>query len=187
MSRSLSILVVLSATALPVAVQAKSAPPTTWGKPGVSLADYATDATQCADTSYTTRVAIKPQTVRQLAGLSSAQMINLLINSGASDPTSNVLGYVNGFEGYRSENDIARRSNTFGAKYVAVARVDVVDELQAALDRCLTERGYVRIALDSDQVRALGHLKRHSAERTRYLHALGSDAAVIARQRVGSQ
>ena len=56
--------------------------------------------------------------------------------------------------------------------------------MQAALDQCLVDRGYVRIMLTQDQVRGLAKLKRGTAERTAYLHAIDSDPAVIAAQRV---
>jgi hypothetical protein len=79
----------------------------------------------------------------------------------------------------RTANDIARRTNTFGAKYVSLVSLDVRGQLQAVLDRCLVERGYERIRLTEPQAASLKKLKRHSPERTAYLHAIGSDAALV--------
>lgn len=154
-----------------------------WGKPGVSLDQYATDATQCTDASSNVPVSIKPGTLRQMDALSSARLLDITTQL-AHDPNANPMAMVTDMTFTKSQDDIARRSNTFGGQYVAIAKADVTDELQAALDACLTERGYVRIRLDAAQTKALSRLKRHGAERTAYLHALDSDAAIVARQRL---
>lgn len=98
----------------------------------------------------------------------------------------NAMNVVDAVTKLRSADDIARRTNTFGAKYVAIVSLDVRDQLQAVLDRCLGERGYRRIMLTDSQVRSLRTLKRHSPTRTAYLHSLDSDASIIERQRVGA-
>jgi hypothetical protein len=46
------------------------------------------------------------------------------------------------------------------------------DELQEILDKCLTEREYVRIILNADQQKRLSKLKHHTAARTAYLHSV---------------
>lgn len=180
MFRSLCMMALLFAAAPAVA---KSGGSTTWGKAGVSLPDYARDANECAEASRATDVSIKPDTLREMAAMSSAQLIQ--ISKMMDDaPQTNVLGYVAIMDSHRSAEDIARRSNTFGGAYIASVRTDVVDELQSALDRCLSQRGYQKIRLTAEQSRKLSHLKRNTVERTGYLHALGSDAAIIERQRV---
>ncbi|UAK23961.1 hypothetical protein [Sphingomonas nostoxanthinifaciens] len=156
----------------------------TWGKPGVTLDQYARDATECADTSYTTPVFLRPETVRQLDALSTAQIMHMMTSFDMMGSQGSATAYFTSWHEFGSENDIARRSNTFGAHYVTTARFDVVGELQAALDRCLAGRGYVRLRLSDAQAERLSRLHRHTAERTRYLHSLGSDAEIVARQRL---
>jgi hypothetical protein len=161
-----------------------TAPPhdTSWGKAGVSLEQYARDATECADTSRTVAVSIKPETLKRLDALSSVQLLHLAMQivSREGDP----VAIVAAMSDTKSADDIARRSSTFQGRYISAARQDVVDELQAVLDKCLTDRGYVRIKLTDAQARALSHLKRHSPERTAYLHALDADPDIIAQQRL---
>jgi hypothetical protein len=163
--------------------EAKSGGDTTWGKAGVSLADYARDANECADATRRTDVSIKPDTLRELAGLSSVQLYQVALTAKA-DTETNLLRYVSAMDSYRTADDIARRTNTFGGAYVAMVRTDVVDELQTTLDRCLWDRGYRRMRLSADQSKTLSHLKHDTPERTRYLHSIGSDAALIESQRI---
>jgi len=162
---------------------AKPASDVSWGKPGVSLDQYASDAGACAAATRHAAVSIKPGTLRQLDALSSAQLLDIAVASAPSDE-ANPMAIVEHITSTKSETDIARRTNTFGAHYVAIAAVDLKDELQAVLDECLTAKGYVQIRLTTDQAKALSKLKRHSAERTAYLHSIDSDPAFIARQRL---
>jgi hypothetical protein len=154
-----------------------------WGKAGVPLAQYASDAGECADTSRMVAVYIKPDTVRKLDAFSSTALFDIALQI-SSAPDFNPMTFTAGMTGDKTTEGIARRTNTFGAKYVAMAQSDVRDELQSVLDKCLRERGYVQIRLTPDQQKALSRLKRHSAERTRYLHAIDADPHVIAQQRV---
>jgi hypothetical protein len=64
----------------------------------------------------------------------------------------------------RSADHIARRSNIFGAKYVAMITVDMWDQLQTVVDKCLMERGYGRMKLTREQAHSLRQLKRHIPE-----------------------
>jgi hypothetical protein len=50
------------------------------------------------------------------------------------------------------------------------------------LEKCLTERGYVRFRLTKGQARHLKALTTGSLERRKYLYKLASDPAVLAEQ-----
>lgn len=156
---------------------------TSWGKAGVSLSQFALDAKVCSETSRTVAVSIKPKTLQALDVLSSAALLDIAMQSSSS-PDYNPMQTVAGVTSQHAAEDIARRTNTFGGRYVAMVRPDVKDELQEVLDKCLAERGYVRIALTADQQKQLSKLKRHSAERTAYLHSIDSDPALVQRQRL---
>ena len=156
---------------------------TSWGKAAVSLSQLALDAKECSDTSRTVAVAIKPKTLQALDVLSSAALLDIAMQS-PDGPDKNPMQAIAGLTSQHAADDIARRTNTFGGRYVSMVRPDVKDELQEVLDKCLEERGYVRIALTSEQQKQLSKLKRHSAERTAYLHSIDSDPALVERQRL---
>jgi hypothetical protein len=178
-----SILAPLSLSLLATASLAVSRDETSWAKAGVPLEEYVRDAKECADTSRTVSVSIKPDTLRQLDALSSGALLDIAMQA-AQSPDFNPMAFVEGPTSQKSADDIARRTNTFGAKYVAIVRPNVKDELQEVLDKCLHERGYVQIVLTTEQKIHLSRLKHLSGERTAYLHMIDSDPAVIARQRL---
>jgi len=155
-----------------------------WGKAGVPLNEYVQDGAECAETSRYVTTYIKPKTLRNLDTLSSAQLLDTVMQIGGASPGFNAMGIVGAITELRSADDIARRTNTFGAKYVSIISFDVRDQLQAVIDKCLVERGYSRIWLSELQASNLRKLKRHSPERTAYLHSIDSDATVVAKQQV---
>lgn len=181
--RPSSILGLVSLSLLPTASLAVPHTETSWAKAGVPFERYVQDAKECADTSRTVSVSIKPDTLRQLDALSSGALLDIAIQAARS-PDFNPMAFAEGPRSQKSADDIARRTNTFGGKYVAMVRPNVEDELQEVLDKCLRERGYVQIWLTAEQKIHLSRLKRHSAERTVYLHTIDSDPAVIDRQRL---
>jgi len=154
----------------------------TWGKSGVSLSQYTTDSIECADTSQYVTVHIKPDTLRELSGLSSVQLYS--IASGSGNGHGDLLGALSGQGSFQSEKDIARRSNTFNDRYQSAGSHDIREELQDVLEKCLTERGYIKIRLTESQRKILSGLKRHSSKRTAYLHEIGSDHKLIEYQKI---
>jgi hypothetical protein len=54
--------------------------------------------------------------------------------------------------------------------------------LQGGAEQCLVEKGYVPFRLSRTQLKKLNGLRRGSEERFRFLHALGSDGAVLKAQ-----
>lgn len=179
----------LPAACLIAAVPAIAGPPrdTSWGKANVSLEQFVRDAHECADTSQRVAVSIRPETLKALDTLSSAQLLQMAEDiraNGGPGSLINPAAFASNISATGSETDIARRTNTFGARFVASATSDVSGELQAVLDTCLADRGYVRIRLTGDQMKALSHLRHRSAERTAYLHAIDSDPAIIAQQQL---
>lgn len=174
---------VLCTVACASLASAKPSGALSWGKAGVPLDAYARDATECAATSRYVTTYITPKTLRQLDAMSSAQLLDTVMQIGGS-ADMNAMNIVGAITKLRSADDIARRSNTFGARYVASVTFDVRDQLQAVLDKCLIERGYVPIRLTDQQAKTLKSLKRYSAQRTAYLHSIDSDGMLINRQRV---
>ena len=159
---------------------------TSWGKADVPLDQYARDAAECTETSRYITTYINPERLKQLDSLSSAQLLDTVMQINGYDSHFNAMNIVSDISKLRSVDDIARRSNTFGAKFVSVVTFDVRDQLQAVIDRCLIERGYTKIRLTEPQLKILRTLKQHSPERTAYLHSIDSSATVVAQQRINS-
>jgi hypothetical protein len=164
---------------------AKKANDSSWGKVGVSLEEFIQDSNECADTSRHVTAYIKPKTIIALNALSSAQLIGTAYDlgmGGGPGSLDNPMSFNSAMTWTKTPDDIARRSQNFGEQYTEVVSSDVRDELQAVVDRCLSERGYVKIRLNADQRRSLSKLKRFSPERTAYLHSIDTDPNVVLRQ-----
>ena|ERR1700754_4350978 len=153
-----------------------------WGKAGVSLEQYALDANECSDTRNV-KVSLKPDTLRVLDASSSAALLDLAIQAQPGG-NFNPMSFVESITAQKSPENVARRTNTFGGRYVAAARADVKDQLQKSIDECLRKRGYVAIGLTKKQVHELSNLKQPSHERTAYLHSIDSDENIIDNQRI---
>lgn len=97
---------------------ARSRGSTSWGKAGVSLRQFVRDANACSQTSRTVVVSIKPETLRQMDALSSAALLDIAMQS-TGGPDYNPMQTVSNVTSQNGPEDIARRTNTFGEKYVA--------------------------------------------------------------------
>ncbi|ATP18514.1 MULTISPECIES: hypothetical protein [Sphingobium] len=182
-TRSRMALMLVAPMVMMLRAGARGAPPTSWAKAGVSLADYAGDAGACAEATRDRAVTVRPETAQALDALSMVDLTMILRTYGGDSDASPLMAAAN-IGMHHDDANVARRTANFGAKYQAITRSDVRAQLQAALDQCLVDRGYVRIMLTPEQVGGLAKLKRGTAERTAYLHAIDSDPAVIAAQRV---
>ena len=151
--------------------------PTSWGKPGVSMADYRLDSGQC---------------IIEASGGSPTQGADAS-TSKSTDPnqtsdTSGSRGGTNGPAGVASGGAIvySGSANPEDANQAAIQQR--AQELSAkraqklGLERCLASRGYRQFRLTPEQAARLATLPEGSAERRTYLHSIGSDPAVIAAQ-----
>ena len=135
-----------------------------WGRAGVSLTAYHGDALDCANRAYGVNVQMRPY------GPTTAAFGSYLLPAAVW--TSLTPGQVPVY------------SSDYVEGYRHAAWMDTVEQLQAVVDSCLTERGYHRFRLTSAQMRTLRGLQRGSAEREQYLHSLGSDAQVLSAQAI---
>lgn len=144
---------------------------TSWGKPGVSLVDYWTDASQCALEGATTAAdagAGGLDTTRQASDSSRI--------SGGGQAAANMRpNSPTGVEGSTNLNDTLSR-----ARYNEMQRERAAQRTrEAAVTTCLAGRGYRQFTLTAEQSAHLGTLPEGSRERREYLHQLGADAAVL--------
>jgi hypothetical protein len=150
-----------------------------WGKAGVSLEQYRADSVACGRLAAGT----------DLRGTDPAEA--LVIATRLID---------NGDEGSQAAAKIAN-SQAGGAPVSVIdlagpsLLVDqmvnpgrqiskAADILHSTLDQCLTERGYRRFHLTSDQMRRLSKLPLGSDARRSYLHSLASNPQILARQTI---
>lgn len=154
---------VLSGLALAIPASAHAAP-ISWGRAGVSLAQYRADAVECGRLGANTDISKEPATQSIVA---AEQFTERNLNVPVVGPDA-VL----------EQALMARRLRP--AKKLAEAQSVMLTETE----QCLTRLGYSRFMLTSEQNRRLGRFRLGTPERHAYLHALASDRAVLAKQAV---
>jgi hypothetical protein len=177
------LLVALSAVFLGAC--ATSAPPTAWGKPGVSMLDYRMDAGQCAVLAATatpenngsntaggidgsnTTIPPRPGEAAQAAGPANPPGAP---PSGAAFPTGGGGMYAEN----ASQDFVQRAATQQRTRDMAIQKAR-----GEALKTCLVERGYQEFQLTPDERAHLAKLPQGSDERREYLYKLGTDPAKV--------
>jgi len=178
MIRTVVALTVATALAVPAFAVGKPAS-VSWGKPNVSYASYNADAQQCANMAFGVDAPMQPATVEALGAQQAMALYAFFSFWSARDHGGDMAA------AYAVRPDKAPlRSTTYTSLFEHAAYVDVVEQLQAVVDRCLTERGYQKFRLTNAQRDQLRQLKMGTAEREHFLHRLGADPEVLAAQRV---
>ena len=142
---------------------------TSWGKPGVTLAQYRRDALDCGKQGYyldISRTEDAKAFVRGSRELDDATQGAATAAPGA-DPVDTTIMTANQLEQIRRSVNPERRMEHIKAL------------MQATVAQCLVQRGYVQFSLTVEQSRHLSKLARGSAERKTYLYSLASDPAIL--------
>jgi hypothetical protein len=157
-------------------------PALSWGKPGVSYAEYRADATNC----------LREAAATDLTGTEPAQALVLASRRIEAGLTRDLTPIVNGGAGLapltaRPPFDPFDQAAQRVGLARSAARVDLRirqarEILQARLEQCLTGRGYRRFHLTAAQSRQLNHFAARAPERQAYLHRLASDPQILAAQ-----
>jgi hypothetical protein len=125
-----------------------------WGKPGVSLEDYRSDAVACG----------RQAAAVDLRGTGPAKSFvlasRLIENAFTLEDTTNAMW-------------IASPERNFGK---------AGDIMKEALDGCLIAKGYRQFKLTGAQQKKLGKLPTGSLQRHAYLHSLASNPDILAHQ-----
>jgi hypothetical protein len=174
----------LAACVLPLLVgsslAAAPAPEDSWGKAGVSLAQYRQDSIDCAVQGYNLDIS-NTEDAKEFAR-ASHELDNipggLIVQNIGSTPATNSVDVVSWSGIQQHIVDSVRPEERF--KHIKQMQL-------AKTDECLVQRGYSRFRLTEDQQRHLRHLKSGSDERRAYLYSLASDPAVLAAQRLAAQ
>ena len=152
-------ILILCAAAFGSAAQARR-PALSWGKPGVSYADYRADATAC----------LREAAATDLTGTEPADALVLASRRVETAANADPWSVAQAIDAARPDLRIRQ------------AR----DIIQARLDHCLEAHGYRRFTLTDGQRRRLNRFTLRQPERQVYLHSLASDPQVLASQGVSA-
>ena len=149
-----------------------------WGKPGVSIDQYRTDAITCGRSGYYTDVSnteaahVFKRATKDIeaneAGLSSVAML-----AGSGPPETRRAA------GMELGNIVIQSAHIVEGTRPRERMKDVGALMQAKVDDCLTGRGYMRFRLTPQQRKHLGSLHLGSPERHIYLYQLATDPDVL--------
>jgi hypothetical protein len=172
-------LTIVSIGALFIAAPAVSAPAPkeSWGKPGITLAQYRQDALECGLKGYYTDIS---KTDDAKAFVNASRQLDTLTNGGstpvdASDPAAAMDQAVQ----YANQQQHVVDSVHADERIRNIKKTLVTNDQQ-----CLAQRGYSKFVLTDEQRRILGKLKAGSDRRRAFLYSLASDPAILQSQRV---
>ncbi|WP_322964520.1 hypothetical protein [Sphingomonas fuzhouensis] len=149
-------------------VPALAADSYSWGKPGASRQDFEGGSRACILQATRRDVAGDTQTKRYVRGTDVLDRENNMPPMGNDDAFA------------RSERQVLLRR-----AYAPDRQADSLQaQLQSEVDQCLVKAGYVRFALSREQARTLRRYRPGSEQRKTYLYTLGSDARIVAAQKV---
>jgi hypothetical protein len=170
----------------PASANSAPAPEESWGKAGVSLAQYRQDALDCAlkghylDISKTDDAKAFVKASRELDAVTtgaSAPAVAGANGMGSSTTDSSVDQMVE----YANQQQHIVESVRPDQRFHSIKRM-LVDRT----GQCLANRGYSKFRLTDEQRHRLRKLKFGSEERRVYLYNLGSNPTVLQSQGVGA-
>jgi hypothetical protein len=149
-----------------------------WGKPGVSLAQYRADAIKCGHDAAAT----------DLAGTDPARALIVGSRLIDNDPNATPGAVVDPMAGPAAGPDAMQNAGSTASvdRMIGPDRqiAKAGDILESALERCLRQHGYRKFKLTSEQRHRLSKLPLGSDARHAYLHSLASNPEVLTRQAV---
>jgi hypothetical protein len=179
----------VSMCALFVAAPAASAPAQkeSWGKAGITFAQYRQDALDCGLKGHYTDIS---KTDDARAFVKASKQLDAVTNGGASTPMtveSNATGpdttnSIDQAVEYASQQQHIVESIRPDERFKSIKKTLVSND-----EQCLASRGYSKFELTDEQRKALRKLKAGSDARRRYLYDLASNPDVLQSQKAGAQ
>jgi hypothetical protein len=168
-------------------------PLTAWGKQGVSMLDYRTDAGQCAliavtydkdlnDSNSAGGVSGQNSTAPTQAPTGSTVASGTMPGMGGTVASSSAI-VAGGANRDAGAVDLANRA----AMQQQNREMRAQRARNDALKFCLANRGYTEFALTREQRAQLEKLPQGSDQRREYLYRLGTDPQVLASQALAKQ
>jgi hypothetical protein len=140
------------------------APQISWGRAGVTFAQYRTDAIACGRLGANTDISRESATQDFVAAERWRDRNLNMPLAGA---------------------DVAREQAQMIQRLGPERKLKELQQVHlGAVETCLSQLGYQRFALTREQAKALRALPSGSAARHTYLHRLGSDAVILSKQAV---
>jgi hypothetical protein len=169
-------------TATSAAGIAAPAPQVSWGKAGITLAQYRQDALECGLRGHYTDIS-KTEDAQELVK-ASRQLDNLSTTFAPNTTGSSATGPVSTDAASQAGEYAATQEHIIDNARPELRYRNIKHTLEATTAECLAQRGYSRFTLTGDQRHALSKLKAGSDQRRAYLYSLASDPAVLQTQRV---
>jgi hypothetical protein len=163
-------------------VGAASAPKESWGKPGVSLAQYRQDALFCGLAGYYTDISKTDdakafvKASNQLDSVTTGASAPMTLESNGTGPdTTNSAEIAAGMADQQQHIVDSVRPDE---RYKSIKKTLVTND-----QGCLASRGYSKFVLTDEQRKRLSKLKAGSEARRAYLYSLATDPNVLQSQR----
>jgi len=175
----ISVVLATSAAAAP-------APKESWGKVGITLAQYRRDSIECGlqgyytDISETADAQAFVKASQQLDAVTTGASAPMTIDSNPMGPDSTNIGEQ--AAGYAQQQQHIVDSVRPDERYKSLKQL-----LVSKAEQCLVGRGYSKFELTEEQRHALRKLKAGSDERRAYLYSLASNPAVLHNQKTARQ
>jgi hypothetical protein len=151
---------------------------TSWGKAGISLAQYRADAVACGQHA----------SGMDLDGSDPARALVVASRRMESEPNATPMAVQDPRQAPGAGMDpLAMAGSAPSAMQMAAPERQIAkagDIMKVELERCLAGFGYREFRLTADQRRKLNKLAVGSEARHAYLHGLASDPEILEQQRV---
>ena len=157
-----------------------------WGKAGITLAQYRQDSLECGlqghytDISKTDDAKAFVKASRQLDAITTGATAPMTVESNPTGPaTTNAADQMAQYAGQQQHIVESVRPNE---RFKSIKQT-----LVSQAEECLVKRGYSKFVLTDDQRHALRKLKSGSDQRRAYLYSLASNPTVLQTQRAPAQ
>lgn len=149
-----------------------------WGKAGITLAQYRADAIQCSQHAAATDLANTDPAKALVLGSRMIENDPTVGPSATIDPTAGPTAVPGALQDAGSTAGVVQMIGP--GRQIAKAG----DILERAEERCLLGKGYRKFKLTSEQKHRLSKLPLGSDARHAYLHSLASDPDMLTRQAI---
>ena len=192
--KSITVVIMCAAAVLAACSINSSAPPTAWGKVGVSMLDYRTDGGQCAVLAATANGKDNSTAIHGENGKVPPNVPQGSAQAGSAAASGGAVGGGQGASSSATTNSGSMYRDNASPDFVNRAAEQQRTQEMAAqryrndmLKSCLAGRGYTEFELTPQQRSELAQLPQGSDERRAYLYKLGTDPEVLKKQSVAPQ
>lgn len=177
--KDISVLLAIAVALATTPVSANPKPVESWGRAGIAYETYRNDSLECGLVGYYADVS---QTEEAQAFVTATRRLEDSDNTNYSSPSASAGQAMDMMVVQARQYEQIRRSIRPEQKMRALK-----DGMEAVVQDCLRERGYVQFRLTDEQREMLATLHRGSEERREFLYRLASNPDVLEAQALESQ